>query len=102
MREPEVAERHLECRQSAADHLLARAADRRPARTLALHRRADTLQRSEHVRHESTSLIIWGFLAQRVQGPREVIRAALDVIPLSVGGSVTGEAVRGGDLHRVK
>ena len=62
IREPEVAERHLECRQSAADHLLARAADC-PARALALHRRADRLQRSEHVCHPSAGLIIRGFLA---------------------------------------
>jgi hypothetical protein len=98
----ECAERCLECCQPAADHFLSWSADR-SARPFNVHRGAGRLQRGEHIRHASAAVIIWSFLAERVQGPREVIRAALDVSPLGVGGPVTGDqAARVGDPHGVK
>ncbi len=102
MRRAEHSERRLEGCQPTPNQLLLRYAGC-PARALAVHRAANSLQRSQHIRHANTVLFICRFLAQPVQGPREVIRAALDVRPVGIGCPVTGgQAVGVGDPHGVK
>jgi len=50
-----------------------------------IHRRADRLQRGEHVTDSGLVLGIRGRLAQRVERLGEVVRPALDVIPPGAG-----------------
>lgn len=102
MRRAERKERRLEGCKPTANQILLRSAGH-SARALVVHRGADSLQRSEHIRHANTVLLICRFLAQPVQGPGEVIRAALDVRPVGIGGPITGgQAVGVGDPHGVK
>jgi hypothetical protein len=73
-----------------------------PARSaLGVHRGADRLQGSESISDPSPAVLIRRRLAQRIQGLREVIGAALDVVPAStrVIGGQSGRGFR--DTHGV-
>ena len=59
---------------------------------LGVHRGADRLQRCESISDRSPAVLIRRRLAQRIQGLREVIGAALDVIPATPASSAASPA----------